>query len=472
MVKGKRTPGHRLHVLAGHLSQLPAESSALRPTSVAAEELKDEYANMDSSGELWTCPGEFALECGQSLTECQVCYNTYGELNEARDNAIFVCHALTGNSQVTGWWGGLVGSGKAVDTDKYFVICANVLASCYGTTGPQSVDPATGKPYGPSFPAIMIRDTVRLHRRLCFEHLGVHSFALVVGGSMGGMQVLEWLLLSEQGPNGEHDVRRAIVVACGAAHTSWQIGISQTQRNAIFSDPRWNGGSYEKNNPPTTGLMIARQIAMITYRTSAAYATKFLRDDGGLSHRGLGLPLFPRLPSDDGSKWSVQSYLEHQGEKFRYRFDPLTYVRLTALMDTHDVGRGRGGVEKALASITQPVAVVGINSDVLYPIDEQQDLVRQMPTSEMWLVDSLEGHDAFILETEQIGKVVSRVLDSKGWVPRRDATTYCTSFSESEGRGTPEELEYHEKQAAAHRALSTFHEQLKDKSKPMTPFWL
>jgi homoserine O-acetyltransferase len=438
--------------------------------------MKDEYSNMSSAGEVWTCPGDFALECGQSLRECEVGYNTYGTLNATRDNAIFACHALTGNSQVDTWWGGLIGPGKAVDTEKYFVISANVLASCYGTTGPKSIDPATGEPYGPSFPAVTIRDTVRLHRRLVFEHLGVRSLALVVGGSMGGMQALEWLLLSEtRGPEGELDVRRGIVIACGAAHTSWQIGISETQRQAIFSDPRWNGGSYEKTNPPTTGLMIARQIAMITYRTSAAYQTKFVRNEGGLSHRGLGLPKFPRLPSDDGSKWEVQTYLEHQGEKFRYRFDPLTYVRLTALMDTQDVGRGRGGVEEALRSIRQPVAIVGINSDVLYPIDEQQELVRQIPSSEMWLVDSLEGHDAFILETDQIGKVCSRMLESQGWVPRRDTTTYCLSFGKEDASAPPmsqQEQEYHERQAAAHRTLGTFHEQLKNKPKTVPPFWL
>jgi len=289
---------------------------------------------------------------------------------------------------------------------------------------------------------------------------------------MGGMQVLEWLLLSEKTSKGEPDVRRAMPIACGPAHSSWQIGISETQRNAIFADPRWNGGSYEKSNPPTTGLMIARQIAMITYRTAAAYVTKFPRDEGGLAHRGLGLPQFPRLPLDDGSKWAVQSYLEHQGDKFRFRFDPLTYVRLTAMMDTQDVGRNRGGIERALASIRQPVAVVAINSDILYPVQEQQELMSMIPNSELWMIDSLEGHDAFILEAEQIGKVCSRMLDSRDWFPRRDVTTFCTSFVGDATERTPEEVEYHQKEAAAHKLLGNFHEKLADRPQAVRPFWL
>jgi homoserine O-acetyltransferase len=461
---------HRLNVLVTHLRSGQKESSLL--PSKTAQDMKDEYANMSASGEVWKRPGNFELECGGVLVDCECCYNTFGTLNKDRDNAIFVCHALTGNSQVDGWWGGLVGPGKVVDTDKYFVVCANVLASCYGTCGPLSINPVTKLPYGPSFPAVTIRDTVRLHRGLVFQHLGVESLAMVIGGSMGGMQALEWLIMSEKRADGELDVRRGIVIGCGKAHTSWQIGISETQRNAIFADPRWNGGSYEKSNPPTTGLMIARQIAMITYRTSAAYANKFTRnEDGALGHRGLGLPKFPRLPHDDGSQWQVQSYLDHQGEKFRYRFDPLTYVRLTALMDTHDVGRNRGDALEVLASITQPVAIVGISSDLLYPLHEQQELVKHMPNSELWLCDSLEGHDAFILETGQMGAVASRILDSKGWVPCRDTTTFCLNYGEPI-EGMQADKKYHEQQAASHRTLGTFHEQLKEKQKMRVSFWL
>lgn len=465
---------NRVSVLASHFVPSSRDVTPVIRLEPTAEGLKDEYSKTGTAADTWTCPGDFLLESGQVIRDCPVAYNAFGTLNGERDNAIFVCHALTGNSQIDGWWDGLVGAGKPVDTDRYYVVSANVLASCYGTCGPLSLDPATGEPYGPSFPAVTIRDTVRLHRRLVFEHLGVRSLKLVVGGSMGGMQVLEWLLLSEKGPDGQLDVRRAVPIACGAAHTAWQIGISETQRQAIFADPRWNGGSYEKNNPPTTGLMLAREIAMITYRTPAAYQTKFPRDEGRFAHRGLGLPKFPRLPFDDGSKWGVQTYLEHQGEKFRYRFDPLTYVRLTAMMDTQDVGRGRGGVEKALRSISQPVAVVGITSDVLYPIEEQLELVRLIPSSEMWLVDSLEGHDAFILETTQIGRVVSRMLDSKEWVPRRSETTYCTAFDKErdDKELSPEERDYHEKEAEAHKALGKFHSDLKNKVKSVPPFWL
>lgn len=446
----------RMNVLMSHVAQRSAVPALNLATTAAEAEMKDEYANISASGEVWTCPGEFMLECGQALVNCECCYNTFGTLNVKRENAIFVCHALTGNSQVDGWWGGLVGPGKPVDTERYYVVSANVLASCYGTSGPQSINPATGEAYGPSFPAVTIRDTVKLHRRLVFEHLRVHSLAMVIGGSMGGMQALEWLALSDKGPDGTYDVRRGIVIGCGKAHTSWQIGISQTQRNAIFADPRWNGGSYEKTNPPTTGLMIARQIAMVSYRTAAVYRAKFQRNEGGLFHRGLGLPKFPRLPYDDGSKWDVQTYLDHQGEKFRYRFDPLTYVRLTALMDTHDVGRNRGGCDKALQNIHQPVVVVGITSDLLYPLQEQQELVEHLPNSELWLIDSLEGHDAFILETDQVGAVCSRVLDTEAWLPQRSGATYCTSVIQVPEK-TEEEQIYHKQQAAEHATLGAFH---------------
>jgi homoserine O-acetyltransferase len=309
-------------------------------------------------------------------------YRTYGALNPERTNGFVVCHALTGNAALDSWWGDMLGPGRFFDTDKYFVICLNVLGSCYGTTGPTSLDPASGKPYGSSFPAVSVRDSVRLHLETVRQGLGVHHVACVAGGSLGGMQSLEWACCSPLG-----FVGCVVAMCCGIRHTAWQIGTSECQRQAIYADPNWQEGDYlARGGPaPKAGLSVARQMAMVTYRSAAAYSDKF-----------------GRTASANGV-YEVESYLRYQGERFTSRFDPLSYVCLTKLMDTHDLSRDRTS-----NFLVQPVCIISVNSDALYPPADQEDLHTLLQTnSEYHVLDSTAGHDGFLLEqtrVEQIGK--------------------------------------------------------------------
>ena len=329
------------------------------------------------SGCTYTLPS-YTFEDGTTLKKVDVRYNTFGEMNATKDNIVVVCHALTGNAAVDTWWTGMVGAGCSIDTDKYMVVCANVLGSCYGSCGPMSVNPETGQQYGRDFPAVTIRDTVAVHSLMLKDGLGVHAVACVVGGSMGGMQALEWTFVATV------PVRAAVVLSTGGRHTPWQIGMSELQRQAIYADPKFKEGAYDPADPPNSGLAVARQIAMVSYRTHNSYFTKFGRREQETpsiieSTRG-------------GSNSAVQSYLKYQGEKFIERgFDANTYLALTNQMDTHDVSRGRGTYLKVLNSITIPTLIVGITSDVLYPIVEQQELAEHLGNATLKLVDSEEG---------------------------------------------------------------------------------
>ena len=377
------------------------------------ENLGDEYGTMTSEGSVYHL-SDFHLENGEILSKVDVCYNTYGKLNSEKSNVIIVCHAFTGNSSLHTWWGKIVGPDKALDTSEYFIVCLNVLGSCYGTTGPSSINPVTGHAYGMEFPSITIRDTVRLHIRVVKEALKVQFVQCVIGGSLGGMQALEWVLCSQEKRTQRPTTKRTcdyeipvgslIAIACGGFHTAWQIGISETQRQAIYADPKWNEGNINENDPPRKGLEIARMIGMITYRTNPGFQKKFGRDreiikreTGGKDHSKLG-------------DFQVQKYLEYQGKKFLSRFDAITYVKLTQQMDTHDIGRDRGGFDKALKSINIPCCIVGINSDILYPIYEQEELQKKIPNSRLVVLDSIEGHDGFLLEQEQLGGAIASFL--------------------------------------------------------------
>mmetsp|Transcript_3964 Transcript_3964/g.6231 ORF Transcript_3964/g.6231 Transcript_3964/m.6231 type:complete len:403 (-) Transcript_3964:192-1400(-) len=370
--------------------QSAASMTKLRHFSADSSGMEDEYGVMDASGNIAVLP-DFQLECGKTLKSPQVCYKTWGTLNEQKDNAMVVCHALTGNADLESWWGGLLGPGKPFDTDKYFVVCANVVSSCYGSTNHASTDPDTGKPYGRYFGPVTVRDSVGMHLAMV-QGLGVRGIQAVIGGSLGGMQALEWLLLG--GPL----VKAGVVIGCGATHTSWQIAVSEAQRQAIYADPRWAGGHYPPEHPPLKGLSVARQIAMVTYRSSEGY------------HRKFGREVQPHPEAHEGEAFSVRSYLEYQGEKFLSRFDPLSYVQMTELMDSHDVGRGRGGVDQALASVQQPTLVIGIDSDILYPLWMQEELAEKIPGADLKIVRSIDGHDAFLLEQEQISGFINDFL--------------------------------------------------------------
>ena len=386
--------------------------------------LDDEYGAMDKNDRIFRLD-KFTLESDIELPQVSVAYRTWGELNAAGDNVLFIAHALTGNAACDAWWAMLHGEGRAFDPSKYYIVCANTLGSCYGTTGPlheMPVDPApawvapregtsraaAGRRYAADFPFCTVRDTVALHYEL-LKHLGVTKLHAVVGGSAGGMQALEWALMYPQ------FVSRVVSMACGAMQSAWQIGISESQRQALYRDAKWNDGFYAPDAPPAEGLSIARQQAMIWYRSQPAYDKKFGRhlqppSPGGAAARakessgggGTGAP-----PTH-----SVEGYLEHQGTKFVERFDANCYVALTRLIDSHDVGRGRGGVEAALATLRCPVLVIGLSSDVLYPIGMQRELARLLPRGTLRVVVSEQGHDGFLLEGETIGALVTDALDA------------------------------------------------------------
>ena len=330
----------------------------------------------------------FTFESGRTLREVPVAYQTWGRLSDAADNALVVCHALTGNTHADDWWGPLLGPGRVLDTDRYFVVCANVIGSPYGTVSPVSVDPDTGRPYGASFPQATIRDTVALHRRL-LEHLGVRRVALALGGSMGGMQALEW------GYQGAF-VNAVAPIAVGGRHSAWCIGWSEAQRQAIYADPNWKGGRYTPDAPPAAGLAAARMAAMISYRTAASFEARFGRE---------------QMDGEDGP-FSVESYLRYQGQKLVERFDANCYVHLTRQMDTHDVARGRGVYPGVLAELAQPAFVVGIDTDILYPLAEQEELVEHLPAAELGLIRSAHGHDAFLIEFEALAALLQPWMDA------------------------------------------------------------
>jgi homoserine O-acetyltransferase len=343
-----------------------------------------------------------ALEGGGFLPQVTVAFETWGEPNAARSNAVLVLHALTGDSHVagpagpghptSGWWDGLIGPGAAIDTDRYFVVCPNVLGGCQGTTGPSSPGP-DGLPYGSRFPVVTIRDQVAVEVALA-DHLGIARWAAVVGGSMGGMRVLEWCV--------EHPERvsRAIVVAVGASATADQIAWCSMQIRAIRSDAAFAGGDYYgTGRRPVDGLAIARGLGQMSYRTAHEFQSRF-----GRSAQAAEEPL-------KGGRYAIESYLQHHGDKIAERFDPNTYVVLSEAMNHHDIGRDRGGVAHVLAGVRVPVTVAGVDSDRLYPLELQQELVQLLPDAEpVTVIESASGHDGFLLEIEQVGAVVASAL--------------------------------------------------------------
>ncbi|HRK75229.1 MAG TPA: homoserine O-acetyltransferase, partial [Rhodothermales bacterium] len=286
------------------------------------------------------------------------------------------------------WWGDLLGPGKVFDTDRYWVVCLNVLGSCYGTTGPCSINPETGKRYGGVFPRVTIRDSVRLHIE-ALKQIGVRGIEAVIGGSMGGMQSLEWAYLAPEW------AKRVVVIAASGRHSAWTIGWSEAQRAAIYADPNWQNGHYDEANPPVAGLAAARMNAMISYRSWRSFQDRF----GRVEQESHGEALY-----------AVESYQRYQGRKLTERFDANVYVRLTQLMDSHDVSRGRGVYEDVLRSLHIPVLVVGIDSDLLYPLAEQEELARHIPRAHFRILHSEDGHDAFLIEFEQLSSFIKPFL--------------------------------------------------------------
>jgi homoserine O-acetyltransferase len=350
------------------------------------------------------------LESGDRLAEVVLCYETWGELAPDGSNAILICHALTGDShaagryspadQRPGWWDAAIGPGKAIDTDRYFVLCSNVLGGCQGSTGPASINPATGEPWGPDFPVVTVRDMVRAQARL-LDRLGIRRLKAVIGGSLGGMQALEWAT--------EFPDRMEGVIAIGGAGRFHPQGIAfnEVQRQAILGDPDYNGGRYYGGPGPRHGLATARMLGMITYRSDASMWTQFGREVRP------GRPVFAR---PDELSFQVESYLRHQGEALVRRFDANAYLYLTRAMDLMDLGRGRAeGYEGAHGRIKARLLSVGINSDLLFPTYLQQetvDLVRRAGGQADYIeMDSPWGHDAFLVEFAQIAAPIARFLN-------------------------------------------------------------
>lgn len=328
-----------------------------------------------------TLETDFITESGIRFQNPEIAYKTWGTLNEKRDNVILICHALTGHAAADEWFTGLFGEGNLCDTDKYFTICINVPGSCYGSLGPFSINPKTGEPYRNSFPLFTIRDIVRFQQQL-LNQLSINGIEVVIGGSMGGMQALEFSIMDKR-------IRSAVLIAMGKAHSPWAIGISHAQRQAIYTDPKWNNGNYEKGDGPKSGLATARMMAMITYRTPKDYWSKFDRNLQG-----------------ESDEFQVESYLNYQGQKLARRFDAHTYVALTKSMDSHDITRGRGTAEEVLNRVEIPVQLVGIRSDLLYPPTEQKELSQLFPNGRYHEIDSPYGHDAFLIEFEQLNDII------------------------------------------------------------------
>ena len=347
--------------------------------------------------------GDLSLERGGVLPGVVVAFESWGELNAAADNAILVEHALTGDSHVVGaagpghptpgWWEGLIGPGAPLDTDRFFVVATNVLGGCQGTTGPSTPD-EHGVPWGSRFPFVTIRDQVLAEARVA-DVLGIRRWRAVLGGSMGGMRALEWAVsLPDR-------VRTTIVLASTAASTADQIAWSQPQLLAIRQDPDFAGGDYYGGPGPRAGLGLARRIAHLTYRSETEVNDRF-----GRSAQGEEDPL------GGGGRFAVESYLDHHADKLVNRFDANSYVVLTEAMNSHDVGRGRGGVSAALSGVSAELVVAGIDSDRCYPAHLSASLAAAVPGARYVLLTSPHGHDGFLVEIEQVGRLITDVLST------------------------------------------------------------
>jgi len=352
--------------------------------------------------------GELELERGGTLPDVTIAYETWGELNAAGDNAVLVLHALTGDSHVlgspgrghptAGWWPGVVGAGKVLDPARWFIVAPNMLGGCQGSTGPASLAP-DGAEWGSRFPYLTIRDQVAAQRAFMTE-LGIPSWQLVVGGSMGGMQTLEW------GVTHPDRVERMAVLAAPPATTADQIALNSVQLEAIRVDPAFAGGDYydaEDGDGPHHGLALARRMALLTYRSPVELDDRFGRSwQSGVSPLG-----------DDGV-FAVESYLDFHGNKFTRRFDANSYVALVNAMSSHDIGRDRGGIAAALGRARVPALVLGIDTDRLYPVAGQQVIAQHLPENidgdEPTVISSPFGHDAFLIEDALVGAQLERLL--------------------------------------------------------------
>ena len=352
-------------------------------------------------GELHTVGiGDLTTEAGATIGDAHIAFQRWGEFMgdpQGPNNILVVEHALTGDSNAAQWWSEAIGPGKALDTNTWCVLCTNALGSCYGSTGPASQHP-DGRAWGSRFPAISIRDQVHAEARL-LDALGIGRVHAILGGSMGGARTLEWTLLYPD------RVASALVIAVSARASAWQIGIQTAQITSITSDPAWHGGDYhDTGSRPEAGLAAARWLAHLTYRGELEIDERF-----GTTAQPDENPLGPFR--DDRQRFAVQSYLEHQGRKLTQRFDAAAYVTLTEALNRHDVGRGRGGLNKALHTITVRTMIVGVDTDILYPYHQQEHLSRNLGNLlAMSKLSSPVGHDAFLVDARQMDRILRQFL--------------------------------------------------------------
>lgn len=325
-------------------------------------------------------PKPFPLERGGVLPTLRIAYHTYGHMNAAGDNVVWVCHALTANSEVADWWPHTVEAGRFLDPDRYFVVCANILGSCYGTTGPMSLDPATGEPWYLRFPKLTMRDVVRGHQLLA-RSLGIKRIHALIGSSVGGFQAVEWAVMEPE------FIERLALIATAAKATPWQIAIDQTQRMAIEADASYRASLPEGGR---AGMATARAIGLLTYRGPEGYNLTQQEHDEAVRYEGF----------------RACTYQSYQGEKLCRRFDAYSYMAILDTFDTHDVGRKRGGVAEALKRIEARTLVVGITTDIIFTPNEMRELSRKISGSRYHEIDSPFGHDGFLVEHEQLNAIL------------------------------------------------------------------
>lgn len=390
---------------------------------------------------------EYQLECGELLRDFPIAYKTWGRLNKDKDNALLICHALTGSSDVLDWWGPLLGTNRTFDPSRFFIICINFLGSPYGSCSPMTIEKATGKRYGPMFPLVTVKDDVGV-QKLILDSLGVKSIACVVGGSMGGMAALEY----SSTYNGTGYVKSVIALATAARASAWCISWNETQRQCIFSDPNYDDGYYYETPglSPKSGLSAARMAALLTYRSRNSFEARFGRklpnpnqakasppaegdvrfpktkeeenwlkhNEGSKSSRASSTTSFSNGPDKPQTYFTAQSYLRYQGDKFVGRFDANCYISITRKLDTHDITRGaidpdtvtEDPLPDFLHTLKLPHLIIGITSDGLFTYGEQQLLGDYIPDNELKRLDSPEGHDAFLLDFEIVDKYCRNFL--------------------------------------------------------------
>jgi len=397
--------------------QSPAESlpsafvtEALQATLRGTPPVSGAWRDGDHLGERKFCQvGSFTTERGDTFPHVRLAYEIFGELNDDRSNAVLMFHALTGDSHVmgpagpghptAGWWTGVVGPGLSVDTETWCVIVPNILGGCQGSTGPSSFHP-DGREWGSRFPYLSIRDQTRVVETLA-DQLGVHSFASVIGGSMGGMHALEWALMFPE------RVQRLALIATSAITSADQVGGNSIQIEAITVDPFFAGGDfYDLDEGPYRGLAVARRMALLNYRSPTELNERFQR-----TWQSRVSPL------GDQGRFAVESYLDFHGNKFTRRFDANSYIALVQAMNSHDVTRDRGALSDVLGTITQPTLVLGLDSDRLFPPEQQRELAAHIPGSltgrDPWVLETPYGHDGFLIEAELVGEALTKLLTTE-----------------------------------------------------------